>query len=145
MTARQRPCGRRGQSAVEVALALPLALLVFVGVFEGARLAAVYVGMVNAAREGARAGSVSGATNAQITTAVQNTIVAFGDGLSTITPTICPNTVGGTATCSPLGPVTRSSGGALTVTVSYNFQFLPQLAPYIPAISLTTTAVGTIG
>ncbi|MCX6022318.1 MAG: pilus assembly protein [Chloroflexi bacterium] len=144
------PVGRRGkrraQSAVEMALMLPIFLTMIYGVIEGSRMAAVYVSLINATREGARVGSKPTATNAEITTAVQQNVLSFGSGLSTITPTICPSSPSMTATCAPLGSVTRSSGGALTVAVTYTFSFLPPISSVLPVgIDLDASAVAFIG
>ena len=51
-----RPEKTQGQSLVEVALTLPLVVVLFVGLVEVAFLAFTYLGMLEASREGARLG-----------------------------------------------------------------------------------------
>jgi Flp pilus assembly protein TadG len=98
-----------GQSLIEVALALPVLLVLLLGVVDGAR-AYYYAGALsNAAREGANyAARNSGATRAQVTQrACDSTgMVAFGSP--------CP---GLAVTC------TVTNGNA-TVEVTYNFALL---------------------
>ncbi|GIV96013.1 MAG: hypothetical protein KatS3mg057_0670 [Herpetosiphonaceae bacterium] len=49
---------REGQSLVEIALCLPILLVLLLGIVELAILFSVYVGMTGSAREGARAGAI---------------------------------------------------------------------------------------
>ncbi|MBM2826042.1 MAG: TadE family protein [Dehalococcoidia bacterium] len=49
---------QRGQSAVEFALVIPIALMVSMGIFDFARMYFTVITISNAAREGARAGSI---------------------------------------------------------------------------------------
>jgi len=56
MTMRQLATRRRGQAAVELALALPLLLLVVFGLLGAGRLTATIVSVSAVAREAARAG-----------------------------------------------------------------------------------------
>lgn len=63
--------------------------------------------VVGAAREGARAGMISGATNTNVTTAVSKAMTSAGIASSHYTLTISPWSISGAAT-----------GTAITVTVS---------------------------
>ena len=56
MRLHRRTGGRRarGQALVEIALALPVFLLLLFGLFDIGRLVFIYVGLTNSAREGAR-------------------------------------------------------------------------------------------
>lgn len=133
---------------VEFALIAPIFLAIFIAVFDVARLMAVYVSLQNAAAEGARTGAVANATNAQIISAAQALILPIASGVASTVPTICPSSVNGSASCPPLGTVTRSSGGALTVSLSYTFHFVPMpvLTVIWPnGIVLNTYAVAAIG
>lgn len=134
----------RGQGAVELALIAMVLMTLLVGVIEFSRIAAVYVSVLNGAREGARAGAIPNATNTTIQNAVNATVLAFGN---TVTTTVCPNTVAGSATCAPVsGSITRSSGGTLVVTVSCPFTFFPPISAVVPSgFTLTSTAVAQIG
>lgn len=61
----------RGQAAVELALALPLVLLLVLGAVQVALVARDQVGVVHAAREGARAAAVASDPVAQGTAAAR--------------------------------------------------------------------------
>jgi len=61
----------RGSALVEMALTLPLMLLVSAGIFEFGRAYQTWQVLTNAAREGARIAVLPGTTDANITTRVQ--------------------------------------------------------------------------
>jgi Flp pilus assembly protein TadG len=67
----RRGRGERGQSLVELALTLPVLLLLLVGVAELGNSLNAYITVVDAGRDGARLGSKGAATDAQI----QNLVV----------------------------------------------------------------------
>lgn len=69
-----------GQATLELALILPVLLLLVFGMIEFGRLYSVDLGIANAARDGARAAAV-GATDAQVTDIVQKGVQAL-----TLTP-----------------------------------------------------------
>ncbi len=60
LPAHGRRLSQRGQGAVEFALALALVLVLFLGALDMGRAFYAYIGIVNAAREGARAGMFAG-------------------------------------------------------------------------------------
>ena len=68
----RRVRSHKGAALIEVALTLPLLLLVSVGIFEFGRAYQTWQVLTNAAREGARVAVISGTTDAQITAAVRN-------------------------------------------------------------------------
>lgn len=98
-----------GQSLIEVALALPILLILLLGIADGAR-AYYYAGIVaNGAREGANfAARNDTATVAQVTQRACDAmgLAAFGNP--------CP---GLTATCT-------STNGDATVRLTYNFSLI---------------------
>jgi Flp pilus assembly protein TadG len=100
---------RAGQSLIEVALALPVLLILLLGIADGAR-AYYYAGVVaNSAREGANyAARHETATVAQVTQRACDAtgMAAFGSS--------CP---GLTVTC-------ESSNGDATVHVTYSFSLI---------------------
>lgn len=98
---------QKGQSLVEFAMILPFLLLLIMGIVQFGMLLNSYLGLQNAAREGARTGIV-GSTNTEI----QNSIIATS-------PTLDVNNL--TINITPSEAI-RESGEALTVKVSYNFQ-----------------------
>ena len=68
----------RGQSMLELALVLPVLLLLLFGIFEFGRLFHDYMVITSAAREGARSSAV-GASNAVVVTRVKNSAASIGD------------------------------------------------------------------
>jgi Flp pilus assembly protein TadG len=105
----------RGTAMLEVALTLPLVLLIAVGIFEFGRAYETMQVLTNAAREGARVAILPG----QPTDAVKTRVKAY-------------MTAGGLAECDTCIAVTATSiaiGGTLTapgskVTVNYPFSFM---------------------
>jgi Flp pilus assembly protein TadG len=84
---------RRGAAVVEMALVLPIFLMVVFGIVEFGR--ALWVGnmVTNAAREGARLGILDGTTNSEIRTAIQSFLsesLNISPGSVTTTITITP-------------------------------------------------------
>ena len=55
---KRRACDERGQSSVEIALVLPVLLLMLAGLVDFGRAFQAYIVVTNAAREGARYGSL---------------------------------------------------------------------------------------
>jgi Flp pilus assembly protein TadG len=105
----------RGTALLEVALTLPLVLLVSVGIFEFGRAYEVMQVLTNAAREGSRVAILPG----QPVEAVKTRVTAYmaAGGLNN-----CP-------TCVVLSATQISIGGGLTasgskVTVNYPFSFM---------------------
>lgn len=68
-----RKAGRQGAAMVEMALVLPIFMMVSLGIIEFGRAMMVSNMVTNAAREGARAAVVDGSSNAQ----VQQIVVDF--------------------------------------------------------------------
>ncbi len=101
-----------GQSVVELALMLPLLILILVGVLDLARIYQAQVTITNAAREGARYAAIhpSSASAVQTRTAQE----ASTGGISPVTVTL-------------LG-LGQGAGTPVTVTVQYNF---PMLTTYM--------------
>jgi Flp pilus assembly protein TadG len=79
----------RGAAAIELALLLPILLLVIGGIVDWGRFMYTEVTLTNGAREGARAGLASGATAANMTTRARAAMPASWTSTTTITPTAC--------------------------------------------------------
>lgn len=119
MTPRHK--GRRfgredGAALVETAFALPLMLLVCVGIFEFGRAYQAWQVVTNAAREGARVAVLPDTTNSEITTRVRTYLEAgaldrAGDAGVVINRTATVSVGAGTASAS-------------RVTVNYPFEFM---------------------
>ena len=116
-----------GQAIVEMALVLPIFLLLLFGIFEMSIIGYTYISLNNAARAGARVASVGG-SDLDITTTIQNAVVLNNSSLTiNITP---PENQ-------------RQSGQDVTVNVSYPVQIIVPLLggilpnPYIVNADLT--------
>jgi Flp pilus assembly protein TadG len=130
---RPRARGSRGQAFVEFALVMLLFLALVILVIEGGLLTANWFAVGNAAREGARAGSLAVATDPQILEAVNRTAGVFTGPFASVTANtaqsgctdahavcICRHRVGAT-TCNS----TAVRDDLIDVTVRHRFAFLP--------------------
>jgi Flp pilus assembly protein TadG len=91
---RDRRRGERGQAIVELALTLPLLLLVVLGVFDFGLMFERFEVVTNAAREGARMGVLPDYTTAQAETHAANYLTAGGVPANPIIHGGCPATGG---------------------------------------------------
>ncbi len=104
---RARPVRSRGVSIVEMALVLPILLMLSFGIVDYGYYFYVKSTIQGAAQSGARAAIVSGATNANVTSAVSTVMTAAGLQSS-----------GYTVTTNPTDVSTAASGSTVTVTVA---------------------------
>ena len=102
-----RTGARRGAAVVEFAVVVPILIVLVFGMIEFGRLMMVEQILTNAARVGAREGSLPGTGTSDVTTAVNNYMT--NSGLSGQTTTVSPD------------PSTANPGDAITVTVSIPF------------------------
>ncbi len=125
---------QRGQAIVEMALVLPILIMLIFGIVEFGRILNTYMEVTNLSREGARAGAV-GKTDSQIISTVQNS--AAGLGLDTTILTVTPQ---------PSSYSPRVRGSSVTVQVTYPVDIIAPLIgtiigdPY-PVTSQTTMRV----
>lgn len=105
--------GRRGQAAVELALLLPVILLLVIGLIEMARAWRAHNVITDAAREGARRAAVfnPNMTQAGVDSAVRNALTRGGLNGYAVTTLV---TIGGWRT---------GSGTPDSVRIDYPFQF----------------------
>jgi Flp pilus assembly protein TadG len=106
----RRRGNRRGGAILEMAITLALLLNLTFGMVEFGYYMYVKNAFANAAREGARAGMVPGATNSNVTTAVTNALTACKFPTSSYTTAISD---GGSNDVSQ-----DTQGTAITITVS---------------------------
>ncbi len=83
----------RGQALVEMALVLPILIMLIFGIVEFGRILNTYMTVTELSREGARKGAVGG-TDSEITATVQNNAAAVGLEVSDLTVNIVPTSVG---------------------------------------------------
>lgn len=108
--------GQRGQSVVELALVLPVLLLLLLGMVDFGRLGAAYLSLQHAAREGVRLG-ITGATDGEIAEQVRDAAAAVDVSRLTIS----------------IGPpeAERFPGADLTIELGYPFR---PLTPFVERI-----------
>jgi Flp pilus assembly protein TadG len=113
LRAQTTPRGERGQDLIELALVLPVLLIILVGVVDLGRAFQTYLVLTNAAREGARQGTL----NAFDVSAIQDTALheTRNAGLadSAVTVSVVP----------------ASSGQPVRVSVQYDFPLLSGVLP----------------
>ncbi|MHB1043539.1 MAG: TadE family protein [Eubacteriales bacterium] len=115
---------KRGQALVELALVLPLLILMIMGIMEFGRIFHSYLLITNAAREGARLGVVH-EPDSVILTRVKDMAVSLNltDSQISITP----------AETNAMGEPLRVRGVPLTVKVDYNMELItPMLDNIVP-------------
>jgi Flp pilus assembly protein TadG len=99
---------RSGTSAVEFALVLPLFVMLVMGQLESSRLGMVAQLLTTASREGCRVAVLSGSTQSDVQTRINNVLSSSGISVGTVTPT-CP---------SPYTWDSAPMGTAITVSLS---------------------------
>lgn len=110
--------GENGQALVEMALVLPLFLLLLFGVIEMGRIGYAYITVSNAARVGGRVATI-GATDSEINSSVQNAATSL-------------DTVNLAINITPTQAL-RLSGQEVTVQVTYPVQLvIPIISNVIP-------------
>jgi Flp pilus assembly protein TadG len=97
----------KGQAVVEMALILPILLMLLFGIVEFGRIFNTYMIVTDLSREGARLGAV-GDNDATIHTSVDSFATGSGLNSANITVTITPTAAG-----------TRARGTSVQVQVSY--------------------------
>ncbi len=122
--------GERGQSLTELALLLPMLLLLILGTLDLVRIYDVYVSITNAAREGARyaAAAPSADTGSGPCPGTANTVTArvcqelSGTGIDNVTvtgPTCTTYSGGSPADCS-----SAANGDLIKVQVKTQYRFV---------------------
>ena len=115
-----------GQTLVEFAMVLPLMLILMFGIVDFGRAFYIWLTVTNAAREGARVGATQQPTG-PIGTRISQAMGPLGTSQLTTT----------------LGNVQGPRGEAMTVDLTYNFNFVTPLAPLVSLLggSLATPAI----
>lgn len=106
----------RGAAMIEMAITMPLLLLLSIGVFEFGRAFQCWQVLTNATREGARVASLPGTSDAAVTSRVQNYLDAgqlqFAYSADVVVDRDGEISIG------------TDTASASTVTVSYPFEFI---------------------
>ena len=126
---------RRGAALIEMALTLPLMLLVSAGIFEFGRAYQTWQVLTNAAREGARIAVLPGTTDANVTARVQS-YMADGQLADAGAATVSIDR----AATIPVGAGTTS---ASRITIDYPFTFMV-LQPIAQLVTSDAPAGGAL-
>jgi Flp pilus assembly protein TadG len=132
----RRVRAERGAELIELALVLPILLLVFVAIVDFALVFQRYLTISNAAREGARIAVLPGYTQ----TDVQNRVTQYvreGIGDSTASPT----TVLTIVAIDPPGPTPAFPAAQVTVTLTHSYLFLGPVSGLLGGGSFTTVTL----
>lgn len=148
MSSRQRRAtpnanNQDGQSLVEVALMLPVLILILAGVVDLGRVYYTYVTITNAAREGARAGASNPTDNATIKSRTE-------DEAANSRMTISDSNI--TIDCAPYGSSSFSSGfcasadpgDQVRISVTVQFNLVTGYIFGLTALTLSNNAVMSI-
>ncbi len=135
---RKQSFSEQGQSLVEIALILPVLLILFLGVAEVGFFFYAHVQVANAAREGARYGSLCRLNancnpdlTAEVTESVFNETQTIDLNAGNTTVDVQPSGSGGW----PGGNTIPMTGTPITVTVTYNHSppFVSSVVPMFPS------------
>jgi Flp pilus assembly protein TadG len=124
-------CGQRGQALIEMALTLPIVLVVCVSIFEFGRALQVWQQLTTAAREGARVAVLPGATTDGVKDRVLQQMEAEG----------LPNRNADQITVVTDAELTMSGNAvsASQITIAYPYSFMV----LNPVMQLIASDVGT--
>ncbi len=138
MTTRARFCSERGAELIEMAIALPLLLLVVLGIVDFGFLFQRYLVLTNAAMEGARVAVLPGYTIADAQARASTYALTGG----------VPAPVNAVATAVSLAGAGGGSwpGMRITVTHVYRYQYIGPIAGLFGGsfASITLTAQSTV-
>ena len=132
MRAHKRLRSESGASAVELALLLPVLMMILFGIIEFGLALYRQAILTNASREGARLGivqSIPAITTAAVNTKIDAYLTAAGIAPGTVTRNT-PVLTGG-----------RGSDVTVTLTLPYTYVVLPGLTSITPSINLVATTV----
>jgi len=117
---------QKGQSLVEVAVALPVLLLILLGILDLGRAYFTYIALADAAAEGAAYGAIHPDDTAQIVERAAES----SNGLVTLEPDMVS-----------VDLIDLSAGLPITVTVEYQYQLLtPVIQTFVPNGIITMRA-----
>lgn len=136
---RRRLCSERGAELVEIALVMPVLLLMLAGIFDVGFLLNHYTVATNAAREGARVAAVPGWTAVDVEARVSEYLSGGGLPVTGVVTTVNPVAV--TAGSRTINAV------RVTVSYPYNYVLLGSIAEWFdpnPASGATVTVAATM-
>jgi Flp pilus assembly protein TadG len=114
---------QRGQSLMEFALVLPLFLILFLSIVDFGWALRAWITVTNSAREGARLGAVSAGCDA-----IKSRTVSTSAGLLTT------SNVAVSVSPQDLGDCKGNSGDELTVSVTYDYNYITPLGNFVQTL-----------
>ncbi len=123
---------QRGQAVVEMALVLPVLILLVFGIVEFGRVLHTYMIVTDLSREGARKGAVGG-TDSEIVTTVENNASAAGLDIANLTVNVTPASM-----------AKRARGTSVSVTVSFPVEIIAPVIGNIIGNPYTVTSHTTM-
>ena len=143
--------GERGQAIIEMALTLPLLLLIVLGIFDFGLMFQKYEVVTNAAREGARVGVLPGYTTADAEVRAGQYLAVGGVtgtprscGGVVVVDTQCTSAVVGTTTIDPGPPAKTVEQITMTVEYDYEYQFVGPIVNLLFGGSLGTSRLKSV-
>lgn len=116
----------RGQSLVEFALILPVFLLLVAGMTDFGMGLYSYMTVINAARDGARVGSLAcGTASPACSPVVTSRVASAASGMTLTTTTVCTKPDNTVTSCDS---GLAKGGGTITVTVGFTYRMIWPLA-----------------
>ena len=106
-------CRRRGNAVIEAVLVIPILLLLAFGTVEFGHFFFIKHGVQGAAREGARAAIVAGATNADVNAAVNTSMTVSGLQGSGYVVTTNPANIDGVASGTNISVIVECNWGTV--------------------------------
>ena len=129
---RRRLCGERGAALIEMALTLPLLLLICVGIFEFGRAYQTWEVLTNAAREGARVAVLPNGGEGAVDARVREYLSMGGlVADSTVQVDVNPTTVS-------MGAAGNTSASQVVVTYPFSFFVLNPIAELVSGNSVSS-------
>ncbi len=121
----------RGQAVIELALTLPLLLVVVFGIIDFGFMFQRYEAVTNAAREGARIGVLADYTATEAQNRALDYLVASGLGTGTVRPAPCGGAIVTNSRCAQMTTSTVTVAGStpvktvdqVTMIVEYDHQY----------------------
>jgi Flp pilus assembly protein TadG len=132
-TPQHRDAREKGQAILEMAFALPILLILVLGIFDFGMALRSYVTITNATREGARLSIVACESSTDVTT-VKARVVAYSSGLLSATNVSvdADDATTGNQDCSSTLP---SGGHGVTVSATYTYNMITPLGNLVTALA----------
>ena len=136
----------RGQSMVELALVLPLLVLLMLIAIDFGRIYFSYIEINNAAREGAKYGAQAPTDTASINAAINretNAQSQSGESALVVSAPVCKDALGAVIACATATTGGSGAGNTVTIRVAEKFSFLTPIINNFFGNNFQMTAAAT--